>query len=196
MRLDKQDIFPLSVVLLFGLAIPLGLWLGFGTRQQIARDLFSAARAVAIACLGFAIFIGWFTLRARRRSQRVLTERGEQDSSDFVAQFSGESEQHAATLIFERLSKMSAMKRMPRLERRDQLSGPPLFIVPEDLTEELETLCEDLDFSLMLDPDGAIALHNAKTVEQLVLALTHFIEQQGAKPVAERDCGATADSPG
>ena len=91
---------------------------------------------------------------------------------------------------------MSAMKRMPRLEPRDQLSGPPLFIVPDDLTEELETLCEDLDFSLMLDPDGAIAVHNAKTVEQLVLALTHFIEQQGAKPVAAKDCGATADSPG
>jgi hypothetical protein len=39
MRLDKHDIFPLSVVLLFGFVIPLGLWLGFGTRQQIARDL-------------------------------------------------------------------------------------------------------------------------------------------------------------
>lgn len=76
---------------------------------------------------------------------------------------------------------MSATKRMPRLERRDELAGPPLFIVSDDLSEELETFSQELDFSLMLDPDGAIALHNAKTVEQLVLALAHFIEQQGEK---------------
>jgi hypothetical protein len=73
------------------------------------------------------------------------------------------------------------MKRMPRLERSDRLEGPPLFVVPDDLAERLETLFEELDFSFMLDPDGTLALHRAKTVEQLVLALAHFIEQQGTK---------------
>jgi len=42
----------------------------------------------------------------------------------------------------------------------------------------------------MAGPDGASALYNAKTVEQLVLALAHFMEQQGANSIliASSDC--------
>jgi hypothetical protein len=54
----------------------------------------------------------------------------------------------------------------------------------------METLFEKLGFSLWLDPDGASALYSAKTVEQLVLALTHFVEQQGANSIliGSSDC--------
>jgi hypothetical protein len=179
MRLDKHDIFPLSVVLFFGILVPLGAWLALGTRQQITRDFFSLLTSFAIASFGLALFIGWFAIRSRKRERKILAERGEQAPADFVAQFASESEQRAATLILEVLQMMTAMKRMPRLERSDQLDGPPLFIVPDDLAERLETLFEELDFSFALDPDGTLALHGAKTVEELVLALAHFIERQG-----------------
>jgi hypothetical protein len=182
MRFDRHDIFPLSVVL-FGLVIPLGLWLGFGTRQQISNDLYGVAKALTVASLAFALLIGCGINIARRREKRILAERGEQSSADFVAQFAGESERRAATLIFDTLRQLSAVKRMPRLERGDQMSGSPLFLAQGDLEERMETLFEELGFSLWLDPDGASALCSAKTVEQLVLALAHFIEQQGAKSV-------------
>jgi len=183
MRLDRQYIFPLSVVLFFGIVIPFGLWLGFGTRQQISHDLYSAAMAFTVAILAFALFTGCLSAIAGRRNKRILTERGEQSSADFVAQFTSESERRAAALVFDTLRELSAVTRMPRLERGDQMTGPPSFLAQEDLEERLETLCGELDFSLWLDPDGASALYSAKTVEQLVLALAHFIEQQGANSV-------------
>jgi len=181
MRLDKHDIFPLSVVLIFGILIPLGAWLALGTRQQITRDFFSLLTFFAIACLGLALFIGWFAIRSRKREKKILAERGEQTPADFVAQFASESEQRAATLILEVLQGITATKQTPRLERSDRLDGPPLFVVPDDLAERLETLFEELDFSFALDHDGTLALQEAKTVEQLVLALAHFIKQQGPK---------------
>lgn len=59
-----------------------------------------------------------------------------------------------------------------------------------DLEDRMETLSEELGFSLWLDPDGASALHSAKTVEQLVLALAHFMDQPGAKsiPIGSSEC--------
>jgi hypothetical protein len=183
MRFDRHDIFPLSVVLLFGLVIPLGLWLGFGTRQQISHDLYGATKTFTVASLGFALLIGCLSTITRRRKKRILAERGEQSSADFVAQFTTQSERRAATLVFDTLRQLSAAKRMPRLERSDQLSGPPLFLAQGDLEERMETLFEKLGFSLWLDPDGASALYSAKTVEQLVLALAHFVEQQGANSI-------------
>jgi hypothetical protein len=190
MRLDRNDIFPLSVVLLFGFVIPLSLWLGFGTRQQIIRDLYGTAKTLTVASLAFALLIGCLTRIARRREKRVLAERGEQSPIDFAAQFSSESERRAATLAFKMLQELSAVKRMPKLERGDQMTGPPLFLAQGDLEERLETLFEELDFSLWLGPDGASTLYGAKTVEQLVLTLAHFIEQQGAKSVliGNSDC--------
>jgi hypothetical protein len=190
MRLDRHDIFPLSVVLLIGLVIPLGLWLGFGTRQQIARDLYFAAKTFAVASLAFAVLIGCLITIARRRAKRVLAERGEQSPTDFVAQFASESERRAAIIIFDTLRGLNAAKRMPRLERGDQMTGPPLFLAQSDLEERLETLFGELDFSLWLDPDGASALYSAKTIEQLVLTLAHFIEHQGVKsvPIGKSDC--------
>jgi len=181
MRLDKHDMFPLSVVLLFGFVIPLSLWLGFATRQQIAHDLYSGARTFAVASLVFALLIGCLSTIARRREKRVLAERGEQSAADFAAQFTGESERRAATIVFDMLRNLKAVKRMPRLERSDEMSGPPLFLASADLEERLETLFEELDFSLWLDSDGASVLYSAKTVEQLVLALAHFIDQRGAQ---------------
>jgi hypothetical protein len=70
------------------------------------------------------------------------------------------------------------------------MTGSPLFLAQSDLEERLETLFGELDFSLWLDPDGASALYSAKTIEQLVLTLAHFIEQQGAKsvPIGNSDC--------
>jgi hypothetical protein len=83
----QNDIFPLSVVLLFGFVIPLSLWLGFGTRQQIIRDLYGTAKTLTVASLAFALLIGCLTRIARRREKRVLAERGEQSPIDFAAQF-------------------------------------------------------------------------------------------------------------
>ena len=49
MRLDKHDIFPLSIIILtFAIAIPIALWVGFGSRaQQIVRDLYDVAKYFA-----------------------------------------------------------------------------------------------------------------------------------------------------
>ena len=80
MRLDRHDIFPLSVVLVFGLVIPLGMWLGFGTRQQIASDLYSAAKTFTVASIAFAVLIGRISAIYRKREKRILAERGEQSS--------------------------------------------------------------------------------------------------------------------
>lgn len=179
MRLDRHDIFPLSVILLFGFVIPLTTWFGRGTRQQIANDLYGGAKTFTVASLAFAVLIACVSIIARRREKRVLAERGEQSRADFVAQFTSESERRAATIAFDMLRELSAVKRMPRLERNDQMSGPPLFLAQWDVEERLEGLFQELDLSLWLDPDGASALYGAKTVEQLVLALAHFIEQQG-----------------
>ena len=144
MRLDKYDIFPLSVFLFFGILVPFGAWLALGTRQQITRDFLSLLTSFAIASFGFALFIGWFAIRSRKRERTILAERGEQAPADFVAQFASESEQRAATLILKVLRGMTAMKRMPRLERSDRLVGPPLFVAPDDLAERLETFSGSL----------------------------------------------------
>lgn len=181
MRLDRHDIFPLSVVLLFGFVIPLSLWLGFGTRQQVASDLHDAAKTFTIASVAFAVLIGCVSIFTRRREKRILAERGEQSPTDFVTQFTSESGRRAATIIFDTLWELSAVKRMPRLERGDPINGPPLFLAPGDLEERLETVFKQLDFSLWLDPDGASALCSAKTVEQLVRALARFIKKRGSK---------------
>jgi hypothetical protein len=183
MRFDRHDIFPLGVVLLFGLAIPFTLWLGFGSRQQISHDLYGAAKTFTIAGLAFALLIGCLSMMSRRREKRTLAERGEQSSADFVAQFESESQRRAASLIFDTLRELSAVKRMPRLIGSDQMTGKPLFIAQEDLEDRMQTLLAELDFSMWLDPDGASALYNARTVEQLVLALAHFVERQGANSV-------------
>lgn len=181
MRFDRHDIFPFTVTLIFGLVIPLAGWLGLGSRQQIIRDLYDVAKDFTIVSFAFAIYIGCFVIRSRRREKRVLIERGEQSPSDFAALFAGESEQHAGNLLFERLRRMTATGRMPRLEIEDQLSGAPLFLVPADLAEQLEELCAELDICTVLDPDAKNALYSANTVSQLVCALAHFVEQQMAK---------------
>lgn len=183
MRLDRHDIFPLSVILLFGLVIPFGTWFGFGTRQQLSHDLYVDAKTFTVVGLCFAVLIGCLTTIDRRQQKRILAERGEQSCDDFVTQFTSEPERRAASLVFDTLRKLSAVKRMPRLERGDQMSGQPLFLAQGDLEEGMETLFEELGFSLWLDPDGASALYSARTVEQLVLVLAHFIEQQGANSV-------------
>ena len=149
--------------------IPFGLWLGFGTRQQISHDLYGAAKTFAVASLAFALLIGCLSIITRRREKRILAECGEQSSADFVAKFTTESERRAARLVFDALRELSAVKRMPRLEQGDQMSGPPVFLAQEDLEARMEMLFEKLDFSLWLDPDGATALYSARTVEQLVL---------------------------
>jgi len=61
------------------------------------------------------------------------------------------------------------------------LSGPPLFLVPDDLTEQIEELCEELDICTALDPDAKNALYSSNSVAELVSALARFIEQQGLK---------------
>ena len=61
------------------------------------------------------------------------------------------------------------------------MSGPPLFLVPDDLTEQIEELCEEFDICTALDPDAKSALHSSNTVAELVSALARFIEQQGPK---------------
>src|SRR6202035_1085111 len=70
--------------------------------------------------------------------------------ADFVAQFASESERRAAILVFDALRELRAAKRMPRLEKGDQITGPPLFLAEGDVEERLETLFEELDFSLWL----------------------------------------------
>ena len=190
MRLDRYDIFPLSIVLLFGFVIPFGLWLGFGTRQQISHDLWDIAKTFTVVSLAFSLLVECLGTIARRREKQILAERGEQSSDDFVVQFTSDPERRAATLVFDTLRDLTAVKQMPTLRRGDQLSGSPLFLAQEDLGEGMQNLFERLDFSLWLDPDGASALYSARTVEQLVLALAHFIEQQGANSflISSSDC--------
>jgi hypothetical protein len=132
MQLDRDDIFPFAIILLFGFVIPLLMWLGFGTRQQVIHQVTEIARDFAIVSVCFAGLIAFFHVRSRRRESRLIRERGEQVCSHFAAQFTDEYERRAATLIFERLPQLTATKRMPTLERRDQLTGPPLFLSPED----------------------------------------------------------------
>lgn len=181
MRLDKDDLFPVSVIVVFALAIPIAFWVGFGSRQQILHDLFNIVRYFALVCLAVAPFIVWFNIRLRRREKRFLAERGEQSATDFANLFASESERRAAGLLFRKLQGMTATRHTPRLRKEDTLSGPPLFLVPDDLSEELEGLCGELDICTALDPDARFALYNATTVSQLVLALSRFIEQQGIK---------------
>jgi len=144
-------------------------------------------KTFTIASVAFAVLIGCVSIITRRRENRILAERGEQFPADFIAQFTSEPERRAATIVFETLRELSAVKRMPRLEREDRMNGPPLFLAQGDLEERLETLFERLDFSLWLDPDGASALYSAKTVEQLVDVLARFIEKQGAKSLLVGD---------
>src|SRR5713101_4539696 len=181
MRLDSHDIFPLLVILMFGFGIPFAWWVGFGGRQQIVRDLYDIAKFFVLVTICVVPLIAWLALRARRREKRFLMERCEQASSDFAALFADESEQRAAHVLFEMLRSLTATGRMPRLEKKDQLSGPPLFLVGDDLTEQIEELCEELDICTTVDPDAELALYSSKTVAQLVSALAHFIEQQGLK---------------
>jgi len=180
MQLDRNDVFPLSVLFLVGIGIPFGLWFGFGTHQQIARDMFSVAEDFTVVSVCLAVPIAWFALRSRWREKRLLAERGEQAPADFTAQFATESKQHAARFAFEMLRRMTATGRMPRLDREDRLSGPPLFLVPDDLAEEIEQLCQQLEICTALDPDTESALYESRTPAQLVSALAHFIEQQPA----------------
>jgi hypothetical protein len=140
--------------------------------------MFGLAKEFTVVGVCLAVPIAWFALRSRRREKRLLTERGEQAPADFTAQFATESEQHAAKFAFDMLRCMTATGRMPRLDREDQLSGPPLFLVPDDLAEEIEQLCERLDICTALDPDAMAALYQSRTAAQLVSALAHFIEQQ------------------
>lgn len=184
MRLDKDDLSPLSVIVAFAIAIPTAFWVGFGSRQQIRHDLFDIGKYFAVVCVAAAPFIAWFYVRLRRRERRFLTERGEQSAADFAALFANESERRAATLVFQRLQDMTATGRMPRLEKEDQLSGPPLFLVSDDLTQELQELCEELDICTALDPDARSALFESNTVSQLVSALARFTETQGLKSPA------------
>jgi len=181
MRLDRHDIFPLIVILVFGFAIPVAWWVGLGSRQHIVRDLYDTAKYFAFVSICVVPFIAWVALRVRRREKHFLTERGELASSDFAALFAGESEQRAASLLFERLRHMTATGRIPRLQKGDRLSGPPLFLVPDDLTEQIEELCKELDICTALDPEAKIALYSSNTIQELVLGLAHFIEQQGLK---------------
>jgi len=181
MRLDRHDIFPLIVILIFGFAIPIAWWVGFGSRQQVIRDLYDIAKYFAFVGICVAPFVAWFAIRVRRREKRFLTERGEQTPSDFAALFEHASEQRGAKILFHRLRRMTATGRMPRLQKEDRLTGPPLFLVPDDLTEEIEELCKELDICTALDPDAKIALYSANTVAELVAALARFIEQQGLR---------------
>jgi hypothetical protein len=184
MRLDKDDIFPASIIATFALAIPIALWFGFGTRQQITHDVFDIVKYFALVGVAVAPFVLWFNIRLRRREGRFLTERGEQTATDFASLFVTESERQAAAILFDRLRSMTATRRVPKLHKEDLLNGPPLFLVPDDLNENIEELCEELDICTLLDPDARSALFESKTVSQLVSALARFIERQGVKSPA------------
>jgi hypothetical protein len=86
MRLDKHDIFPLSIILTLAIAIPIALWVGLGRRQQIVRDLYDIAKYFAFVGICVAPFIAWLAVRAPNR-------------------------------LFERLGRMTATGRMPRLQK-------------------------------------------------------------------------------
>ena len=179
MRLDRHDSFPLIVILMLEFAIPVAWVVGFGSRQQIVRDLYDIAKYFAFVSICIASFIGWFAVRLRRREKRFLTERSEQTPSEFAVLFANDSEQRAAKPLFQRLRRMTATGRVPRLQKRDQLSGPPLFLVPGDLAEQMEELCEELDICMALDPDSKIAVYRSNTVAELVSALAHFMSSKG-----------------
>jgi hypothetical protein len=87
----------LSIILTFAIAIPICFVGGFGSRQQIVRDLYDIAKYFAFVGICVAPFIVWFAVRVRRREKRFLTESWEQATSDFVALFAGESERRALT---------------------------------------------------------------------------------------------------
>jgi len=140
MRVEKENLFPLSVILLFMLVIPFAMWIGFATRKQIVQDLSTFAKVATLIILGFALLVACSILWSQRRGRRILAERGEQVVSNFSRQFAGESQQRAAFLIFDVFKSMTASKRMPRLDRNDRLDGPPLFLASEDLAEHLEEL--------------------------------------------------------
>jgi hypothetical protein len=184
MRLDRDDIFPVSVIVAFGIAIPIAFWVGFGSRQQIAHDVFDIGKYFAVVCIAVVSFIAWFNIRLRKREKRFLRERGEQSAAEFAALFESEPEREAARRLFSRLQSTTATRRLPRMSKEDQLNSAPLFLVPDDLNEEIEELCEELDICTTLDPDAKFALYNASTVSQLVSALARFIERQGLKSPA------------
>ncbi|HXJ90944.1 MAG TPA: hypothetical protein VMS18_29320 [Candidatus Binatia bacterium] len=57
MRLDKDDIFPLSVILFFALAVPTAFWVGFASRKQVVHDLFDVIKYFAVVCVAVMPFI-------------------------------------------------------------------------------------------------------------------------------------------
>jgi hypothetical protein len=178
MRLDRDDMFPLSVILVFGFAIPLSVWLGLGTRSQIFHDLQGIAKEFAIVSVCLALLVAGLTIHARRRNWRLLRELGEQTASDFAALFTTESEQRAAHLLFGRLRSMTATGRVPTLQKEDELSHHPLFLDETELSEQLQQLCEQQEIFTALDRDSEGALYRATTVGQVVSALARFIDQQ------------------
>ena len=178
MELDRHDIWPLTVILGFAIILPLALCFGFATRQQLLGDVSNLAKGLTIGILLLAGTTVLFSFLLRRREKRFLRLRGEVDASSFAALFVTGTEQSAARLIFELLRQKTAMGRVPRLELEDRLTGPPLFLVEQDLTQDLEDLCAQLDLCTTLDPDGEADLYEAETVAQLVSALAHFLEVQ------------------
>lgn len=146
---------------------------------QVGHDVFDIVKYFAVVCIAVVSLIAWFNIRLRKRERRFLTERGEQSATDFVALFENESERRAAGLLFKRLRRMTAMGRVPGLGKEDLLHGPPLFLVPDDLNEQIEELCEESDICTALDPDARLALYSATTIAQLVSALGRLIKQQG-----------------
>jgi len=181
MQLDRHDIPPLAVIVIFGFAIPLAVWIGLSTRQQFLRDIQNTALAYAAIVLIAAIVLGLFAVRARKREQRLLVERGEQTTGEFAALFTSEAERQAATLLLPRLRSMTATGRVPKLERDSELSGSPLYLGREDLAEELVQLCSDLDICTALNRDNEARLLGSATVAQLVSALATFIDEQGVR---------------
>jgi Transposase IS66 family len=61
MRLDTDDLFPLSIIVVFAIAIPIAFWVGFGGRQQITHDLIDILKYFAMVCVAVAPFIVWLT---------------------------------------------------------------------------------------------------------------------------------------
>jgi len=181
MRLDRHDIPPLAVIVIFGFAIPFAAWIGLSTRHQFLRDIQNITISFAAIVLVASLALGLFAVRARRREQRLLVERGEQTTSDFVALFMNETERRVASLLLPRLRSMTATGLVPRLEKSTELNGAPLFFAPENVADEVAQLCADLDICTALNRENEAALLRATSIEQLVSALARFIDDQGKR---------------
>jgi hypothetical protein len=179
MRLDRYDVVPFGVVILFGFLIPMAMWLGFATREQVLRDLRQMSTVLGLSIGSFLVavmsLVFWWRSRELKRERQLLRERGEQTTSNFTELFNSSAERKVARLLYPRLQSFTVSRHMP-LRQQDSLYDDPLWADEEDIEEFITQLCSELDVCPALKPGVQERLLNAKTVGQLVESLAELVQ--------------------